>query len=176
MKKSNALGFVFIAAALLTVLTPLNAQSNGGKVVISYDRFGSVKIGMTRAQATKALGVSVVRDAGYEGNECYYASAKKGFKDIGFMMSGKSIVRIDVANKNYATDKGARVGDTEARIKLLYKGLYTVSEHKYVSGGHYIEVKMKGGKYSLLFETDGKRVVNYRVGKSEPVGYVEGCS
>jgi hypothetical protein len=35
---------------------------------------------------------------------------------------------------------------------------------------------MKGGKYSIIFETDGKRVVTYRVGKPEQVGYVEGCT
>lgn len=177
MKKSKTGGFISIVTALLMVLSPLNAQSNLGRnLVVSYDRFGPVKIGMTRSQAAKALGVSVLRGAGYEGNDCYYASPKTGFKDIAFMMSGRSIVRIDIGNKDYATDKGAKIGDSEARIKLLYKGFYEVSPHKYVEGGHYIEVKVKGRKNIIIFETDGKLVVNYRVGKPEQVGYVEGCS
>ena len=173
MKKSKLFCFLFLFAILLVVSPSLNAQS---KYVVTYDRFGPVKIGMTRSQAAKALGVSVTRDAGQEDNSCYYSSAKSGFKDIAFMMSGTRIVRIDISSKEYATDKGAKIGDSEARIKILYKGRYKVSLHKYVEGGHYIEIKMPGGKYELLFETDGKLVTSFRVGKREQVGYVEGCS
>ncbi|MCA1623453.1 MAG: hypothetical protein LC768_12735 [Acidobacteria bacterium] len=177
MKKSKLFCFIFIVAALLTVSSQLNAQSKGArKFVVSFDRFGPVKIGMTLSEAAKALGVRVTRDAGYEGGDCYYASPRSGFKDIAFMMSGRRITRIDINNKEYATDKDAKIGDTEARIKLLYKGKYKVYPHKYVDDAHYIEVAMKGGKYSIIFETDGKRVVTYRVGKPEQVGYVEGCS
>jgi hypothetical protein len=54
--------------------------------------------------------------------------------------------------------------------------MYKIYKHKYVDYGNYIEVEVKGGKYSIIFETDGKRVVTYRAGKTEQVGYVEGCS
>jgi outer membrane protein assembly factor BamE (lipoprotein component of BamABCDE complex) len=177
MKKSKLFCFIFVVVALLVVSFPLNAQSKRArKFVVSFDRFGSVKIGMTASQAAKILGVRVTRDAGYEGGSCYYTSPKRGFKDIAFMMSGRRIARIDINSKEYATDRGAKIGDTEARIKRLYKGKYKVYEHKYVDDAHYIEVMMKGGKYSIIFETDGKRVVTYRVGRPEQVGYVEGCS
>ena len=177
MKKSKLFCFIFVVVALLVVSFPLNAQSKRArKFVVSFDRFGSVKIGMTTSQAAKVLGVRVTRDAGYEGGSCYYTSPKRGFKDIAFMMSGRRIARIDINSKEYATDRGAKIGDTEARIKRLYKGKYKVYEHKYVDDAHYIEVMMKGGKYNIIFETDGKRVVTYRVGRPEQVGYVEGCS
>lgn len=177
MKKSKLFCFIFIVAALLTVSFPLNAQSKRAqKYVVSFDRFGSVKIGMTASQAAKVLGVRVTRDAGYEGGDCYYTSPKRGFKNIAFMMSGQRIVRIDIDSKEYATERGAKIGDTEARIKRLYKGMYKVLQHKYVDNAHYIEVEMKGGKYSIIFETDGKRVLSFRVGRPEQVGYVEGCS
>ena len=61
MKKSKLFCFLFLFAILLVVSPSLNAQS---KYVVTYDRFGPVKIGMTRSQAAKALGVSVTRDAG----------------------------------------------------------------------------------------------------------------
>ncbi|CAN5446717.1 hypothetical protein BH18ACI1_BH18ACI1_24760 [soil metagenome] len=177
MKKSKLFCFIFVVVALLVVSFPLNAQSKRArKFVVSFDKFGSVKIGMTASQAAKILGVRVTRDAGYEGGSCYYTSPKRGFKDIAFMMSGRRIARIDINSKEYATDRGAKIGDTEARIKRLYKGKYKVYEHKYVDDAHYIEVMMKGGKYNIIFETDGKRVVTYRVGRPEQVGYVEGCS
>src|ERR671913_2288839 len=149
MKKSNLFRFIFIVAALLAVPSPSHAQSKRARnFVVTYDRFGPVKIGMTLSQASRALGVSVTRDAGYEGGNCYYASPKGGFKDIAFMMSGRRIVRIDIDSRDYATDRGAKVGDSEARIKRLYKGRYKVLRHSYVDDGHYIEVEMKGGKYS----------------------------
>lgn len=177
MKKSELFCFIFIAAALLAVSSPSNAQSRRArKFVVSFDKFGSVKIGMTLSEAAKALGVRVTRNAGYEGSDCYYASPKGNFKNVAFMMSGRRIVRIDVDGKEYATDRGAKIGDSEARIKRLYKGQYKVSRHKYVDVGHYIEVKMKSGKYSIIFETDGQRITGFRAGRSPEVGYIEGCS
>jgi outer membrane protein assembly factor BamE (lipoprotein component of BamABCDE complex) len=177
MKKSKFFCFIFIVTVLLAISPSLNAQSKRArKFIVSFDRFGSVKIGMTASQAAKVLGVRVTRDAGYEGGNCYYTSPKSGFKDIAFMMSGRRIARIDINSKEYATDKGAKIGDTEARIKRLYKGMYKVYQNKYVDYAHDIEVEMKGGKFSIIFETDGKRVVSYRVGRPEQVGYVEGCS
>jgi outer membrane protein assembly factor BamE (lipoprotein component of BamABCDE complex) len=177
MQKSYLFSFICIFAALLTVALPLKAQTKlAPQYIASFDRFGPVKIGMTAAQAAKALGVSVTRDEGYEGNECYYTSPRKGFKNIAFMMNGKFIMRIDINSKDYVTDKGAKIGDTEARIKRLYKGMYKVYPHKYVDNAHDIEVRMKGGKYSIIFETDGKKVIRFRLGRTEQVGYVEGCS
>ena len=153
------------------------AQSRRGRgFVVTHDGFGPVKVGMTLAQASKALGRRVTRGAGYEGDGCYYASPESGYEGVAFMMSGPRVVRIDVRSNRYATDRGARVGDSEARIKRLYRGEYKVSRHKYVDEGRYIEVEAKGGRYLMIFETDGKRVTTYRVGRPEQVGYVEGCS
>lgn len=131
---------------------------------------------MTLPQASKALGVGVTRDAGDGGDGCYYASPESRYEGVFFMMSGARIVRIDVRSSRYATDRGARVGDSEARVKRLYRGEYKISRHKYFEAGRYIEVAAKGGRYLIIFETDGKRVTTYRVGRPEQVGYVEGCS
>lgn len=177
--KVSKLFYLNLAVAAM-VAVPSDAFAQGGRsrrVVVSYDRFGPVKIGMTLPQAARALGVSVTRDAGYDGDGCYYASPKEGgFKSVAFMMSGRRIVRVDVDNGDYATNRGARVGDSEARIKRLYRSRYKVIPHKYLDDGHYLEVEAENGRYYIIFETDGKRVTRYRVGIPEYVGYVEGCS
>lgn len=168
----------YIFAALLFISISADAQTRATKMVATFDGVGPVKIGMTTAQATKALGVRVKRDeAMYKDNkECYYATASgRAYKDLAFMMSGERIVRIDINSKALATDKGAKNGDTEARIKQLYRGMYKISPHKYVDG-HYIEIANRSKKNTILFETDGKHVTTFRVGLTEPVGYVEGCS
>lgn len=177
MKKSKPLGLIFVMAALLAVSSQASAQDERARrLVVSHDGFGPVKIGMTLSQASRALGVRVTRDVGYDGDDCYYATPKGDFKGIALMMNGTRVVRIDVESGNYTTDRGAKIGDSEARIKRLYKGVYKVSRHKYFDAGRYIEVEIEGGRYSIIFETDGKRVTTYRVGRPEQVGYVERCS
>lgn len=168
-----------VLVVVLPSLVPSHLLAQGGRgrgLVVTHDGFGPVKVGMTLPQASRALGVPVTRGAGYEGDGCYYASPESGYEGVAFMMSGPRIVRIDVRSSRYATDRGARVGDGEARIRRLYRGEYKVSRHKYFEAGRYIEVEVKGGHHLMIFETDGRRVTTYRVGRPEQVGYVEGCS
>lgn len=179
MKKLRRFRLILVMFVVVLSAVPSNplAQGRRGRgPVVTLDGFGPVKVGMTLPQTSKALGVRVTRGAGYEGDGCYYASPENGYEGVAFMMSGSRIVRIDVRGSRYATDRGARVGDSEARIKRLYRGEYKVSRHKYVDEGRYIEVEAKGGQYLLIFETDGRCVTAYRVGRPEQVGYVEGCS
>jgi hypothetical protein len=164
---------VLAVVLFLTVSLSSNAQS---KSVVTYNSFGGVKIGMTVPKASKAFGVRLVREPTYDGNACYYVKPKQGFKNVSFMVTNGSIARIDIYGKGYATDKGAKIGDTEARIKSLYKGMVKASRHPYDEKGHYLEVKFASGNYSIIFETDGKRVTSFRAGRSEEVGYIEGCS
>jgi hypothetical protein len=45
--------------------------------------------------------------------------------------------------------------------------------------GHYLTVvptSKADSPYRIIFETDGKRVLNYRAGIRPQVEYVEGCS
>ena len=116
--------------------------------VVTFNSLCKVKVGMTVAQASKTLGVSL-KESEKQG-DCYYVSPRNDFNEIGFMVNNGSIARFDVSESGYATDKGAKVGDTEAAIKRLYEGMYKVSPHKYVDG-HYITIEMKGGKIRHYF-------------------------
>jgi hypothetical protein len=166
--------FIFTVILLLAGSPLANAQTSlsAPEYVITFNSFGPIKIGMTVSKASKALGVKLTT---VETGSSRYYETKGRFKDVGFMVNDGTIARFDVSERGIATDKGAKVGDTEARIKRLYKGQYKVSKHFY-NDGHYIEVEMKGGKYGIIFETDGKRVTYIRAGRSPEIGYVEGCS
>ena len=174
MRKIQA-SFILTIALLLNASQSANAQSNRAapEPVITFNSFGSLKVGMTVSKASKALGVPLVKEG--DDGDCFYVYPKSGFKDIAFMVSNGSIARIDVSKRSYSTERGARVGDTETRIKRLYKGMYKVTKHFYTDG-HYIEIDSKGRRYSIIFETDGKRVTYIRAGRSPEIGYVEGCS
>lgn len=182
-RKVKFLNF-FIATLALSTLTISSVLSqtkltNQSKVYING--IGSVRVGMTITEASKAAGTKLIRESGYETNlSCFYVKPQGEPKDIGFMVTNKRISRVDVwNNKSITTLSGAKIGDTESRIKSLYPGQIQVTPHKYVQGGHdliFIPKDAVDKNYRLLFETDGKRVTRFRSGKLPEVEFVEGCS
>ena len=141
---------------------------------VTHNSFGKVKIGMTVSDAARVLGTELVRGEGYR-DGCYYVEPKQGYKGVRFMVTSGAISRIDIESREYATDKGAKIGDTEAGIKELYKGI-EVFPNKYDEKKHNMEVYSDDKQFLINFETDGNRVTGFRVGKAEEAGWVEGCS
>ncbi|MDZ8241719.1 MAG: hypothetical protein RMZ69_32060 [Nostoc sp. ChiQUE01a] len=139
---------------------------------------GQVRVGMTVSQASKAAGTRLVGDP--PNKYCYYVKPEWGPKNVGFMVTEGRISRVDVwRDSKITTLKGAKIGDTEARIKSLYPGQIKVTPHNYVQGGHYLTFIPKDQSdqnYRVVFETDGKRVTEFRSGKLPEVEFVEGCS
>ena len=94
------------------------------------------------------------------------------------MFVSDTLVRVDVRDSSVTTMEGARIGDTEARIKEIYAGRVTTTPHKYTGPtGHYLTVSqplMPGNL--LVFETDGQRVTTFRMGRKPEVEWVEGCA
>lgn len=114
----------------------------------------------------------------HDGGSCSYAILNGWPAGIGVMVDAGKVVRVEVRRGNFATSTGARIGDTEQRIQSLYPGQVTVSPHKYTDG-HYLTVTPTAEADSanrIIFETDGRKVVNYRAGVRPQVEYVEGCS
>jgi hypothetical protein len=139
---------------------------------------GAVRVGMTVKQASKAAGVNLVPSYNDTNYECRYVHPQSGLKNIGMMVSKDTIVRIDIyAGSSIKTLKGAGVGDSEARIKSLYPGRIEVSPHKYTKGHYLTFVPVdRADQHRIVFETDGRKVLNYRVGKLPDVEFIEGCS
>lgn len=141
---------------------------------LTFNSYGKLEVGMTVRDASEALGTELVGQPNAD-TECYYVTPKQDFEGLRFMVTNGTIARIEVENNSYSTDKGAKIGDTEERIKSLYEGV-TVNPQKYDETKHVMEVYSEDEQYLIIFETDGKRVTEFRVGKAEEVGYVEGCS
>ena len=104
--------------------------------------------------------------------ECSYAKVPAAPGLLVMLVDGK-VVRLDVIEAGLATAAGAKVGDTEQRVRELYPDL-RVEPHKYTDG-HYLVVDSNPGR-RLVFETDGARVTRYRAGAVPQVDWVEGCS
>jgi len=166
---------VLCLSHLVNAQAKLTEQS---KVVLNG--IGAIRVGMTVNQAAQTGGTKLVQiGSGGEENGCLYFQPQREPKGVSFMVINGKIARIDIKEtQRITTVKGAKIGDTETRIKSLYPRQIQVSPHKYVQNGHYLTFVPKDNadkNYRLLFETDGTRVTRYRSGKLPEVEYVEGC-
>jgi hypothetical protein len=134
--------------------------------VVSDSGAGLIRVGMTADEIrpyVEALGRL---------EECAYANVPAA-PGLLVMLFDRKVVRLDVIDKETATVNGARVGDTEERVRMLYPDL-RVEPHKYTDG-HYLVIDTAPGR-RVVFETDGTRVTRYRAGAVPQVDWVEGCS
>jgi hypothetical protein len=167
-----------LAVSSVTIGTVLAQAKLTSQSKVSINGIGSIQVGMTVSQAAKAGGIRLIKSPGQD-NSCYYVNPQGEPREVGFMVTGGNISRVDVRkNSRITTVSGAKIGDTEARIKSLYPGQIQVTPHKYTDG-HYLTLIPKNSadkNYRVVFETDGQRVTQFRSGKLPEVEYVEGCS
>jgi hypothetical protein len=154
---------------------PLNEASRLGT-----NGLGPVLVGMTRTQAEQAAGRKFTTDPiTNPGSTCTYGKPI-GIDGIGFMLIDGKVARTDVwKNTQITTLRGAKIGDSEARIKSLYGSQITVKPHPYVPTGHYLVFTPKDQadrQFRVIFETDGQKVTRFRSGQLPEVEYIEGCS
>ncbi|MBD2626640.1 hypothetical protein [Trichormus variabilis] len=170
---------------IVTAQTKLTSQSK-----VTINGIGAVKAGMSLPEAAAAANTRLY--VSFSGSDsCYYLQGEGELKGISFMVTKDDvksrqkyvtsdvIARVDIDDPKFTTVSGAKIGDTETRIKSLYPGQLKVTPHEYVSGGHYLTLIPRDKtdqNYRVIFETDGKRVTRFRSGKLPEVEFVEGCS
>lgn len=159
------------------VYIPPQMPPTGNSPHVSYRGIGALHVGMTVPEARNAIPqFEVSEDALKVG--CGYATAPELPAGVSVMVENGIVARVEVDTTGIPAPEGALVGDTEQRVKGLYGNRVTVSPHKYTDG-HYLTVRptsLADSAYRIVFETDGRRVLEYRVGKPPQVNYVEGCS
>jgi hypothetical protein len=158
-----------------SVKTPSTAPSTQtADMTVTEYGIGPIRAGMSVGQAAQAMGGGFAAPKG--GTEgCTYAVLTKAPPGLAVMLQDGQVARVEVRSGTIATAAGARIGDSEARIKSLYAGRVTTTPHKYIAGGHYLTVTPSDPKYRIVFETDGKKVTNFRSGRVPEVEQVERC-
>ena len=145
-----------------------------GEWEVTPEGIGALRAGMSLDEAKIVMHGNLVVPAKLE--QCDYVKLRNAPAGLLVMVEKDAISRIDVTSGTVATVEGARIGDTEEKIKSLYPGMVTVQPHKYTDG-HYLVVTPKdAGENRIVFETDGKKVLRFRSGLRPAVEYVEGCS
>ncbi|MFH7026842.1 MAG: hypothetical protein ACHBN1_15880 [Heteroscytonema crispum UTEX LB 1556] len=170
-----------LAVSSLTVGTVFAQANLTNQSKVTVNGIGPVRIGMTVPEATKAAGTKLVSLSGtpISNAGCFYVKPQGAPRGVEMMLQDGRIARVDIMkNSRITTVKGAKIGDTEAQIKSLYPGQIQVTPHKYTQGGHYLTLIPKDRadqNYRIVFETDGKRVTQFRSGKLPEVENVERC-
>ncbi|HEU4569745.1 MAG TPA: hypothetical protein VFS07_04180 [Gemmatimonadales bacterium] len=147
---------------------------------IDLRRAGPVRYGMTLAEASQALGTPVQAGEELAAAGCSYTSPEGLPAGTAFMVLAGRIARLDVDTAGVPTTLGAMVGSTEAEVRALYGPALRTEPHPYDGPvGHYLIYEPDtpaDSAYGMIFETDGTRVIRYRAGLREAVGYIEGCA
>lgn len=154
---------------------------------------GPIVAGMRVEDVARRVPGSFELPVGAVANACTYAVWDAAPAGVRVMVEDGAVTRVDVLRgRTIATEEGARIGDSEARIDSLYEGRVERRPHKYTDGAYLIvradtarplpEVTEPGATppntrsdFRLVFETDGARVTQYRAGLFPAVEYVEGC-
>ena len=144
-----------------SITAPESAIAAGSGWVVGHRSAGPVRFGVTPAA----------------GDDCHYTVPAGAPSALRFMAESGRVVRVDVDSAGPATDRGARVGMTEAEVRRLYPDGLRTMPHKYDTAGHYLVFTPPGpdSGFRIVFETDGQRVTTWRAGAEPAVEYVEKC-
>ena len=194
MNSKRSIRDYFLAATLLAVVaTACNKEQdqavkgrtgpNGAArdtvsdLALNEDGLGQIQIGMTLAEAVN-MGLLNERPDMKPACDYVFPAVGAGIPfGVNVMVVQGKVARIDVDTGTVTTEDGAKIGDTEDRIKSIYGDDLKVTPDKYIPGGHNLMVmddSASAGK-ALVFVTDGQRVTMFRAGRVPEVGWVEGC-
>jgi hypothetical protein len=145
---------------------------------VSTQGIGKIKIGMTISQASQLARIKLIVIEQNRRTACSYYKPASKISGINFMVTNGIISRINITNPRIATLSGAKIGDSEERIRSLYGTQLQTKPHTYLDQGHYlifVPRNQQDRRNRILFETDGIKVLNWRVGRIKEVGWNEGC-
>jgi hypothetical protein len=163
-------------AALFLVTTAAIAMS---PPPLTPEGLGAVHIGMTVRQAERALGGKLKIEYPND-KSCGQGGRADGAEpDVWYLFENGHLARIDIGGADgrhlmHSTAAGIHAGSTEAEVRAAYPHVVT-EPHPYNEHGHYLRVATNGTYAGFIFETDGKRVGDFRAGIYPALGYQEGC-
>lgn len=139
--------------------------------------WGPVRIGMSRAQVSKALNVELVGDSSDDFSCQELIGADDALPGLYFMFENGKLTRITATEfSTVATPRGLHFGSTEEEVRKAYGEGLKIEPHHYLDApARYLTFWIKPERSGVRFETDihGK-VESIDVGTSS-IQYVEGC-
>lgn len=163
---------IAILAIMVTTLGYAESSLKQEAAKLTFDGLGPIRLGMS-LKDLQANGVKLKKSKIVSGS-CRQSTVSSN-SEVRLMFENGVITRVEIRGRSIETLSGVRVGFTEAKVRQVYGSRVVVEPHKYDPTGHYMKVFSRDRKKALVFETDGKRITNFRAGISESAQYVEGC-
>ena len=147
------------------------APPAGAPALLSAGGVGSVRFGMTLAQAEQAAGGKAMLPTPFD-PACSMVRLP-GMPGLRFMVEQGIVTRAD-AESGVANALGIAVGDPVAPIRAGHPEA-VLTPHKYDPNSHYLSFPGTDGRGAILVEESGGKVTRVRAGLQPAVGYVETC-
>jgi hypothetical protein len=141
--------------------------------------WGPVRIGMTRAQAEKALSIGLEGEAfDNEGSCIELYSPDERLTGLYFMFLDGKLSRVSAVEKaTIKTPRGMGIGSTAEEVREAYGEKLQAEPHHYDGEpAEYLTYWLKPLKSGVRFETDpGRKVQTIHAG-NESIQLIEGCA
>jgi hypothetical protein len=146
--------------------------------MLTPDGYGPVRIGMSEAEVSAALGGAVQGVTGAEGDCHILTSASDPQRNLYYMIERGRLVRITAQNQSAVrTGRGIGLGARASDVRKAYGPTLVVEPHKYVEApAAYLTYWAKPGERGISFETDRQEIVREIHAGGPEIQYVEGCS
>ena len=168
-----------LIAAVVALLLTAAAPSFNYDWKLTPAGWGPARIGMTRAQVSKALHVELQGDAFDNEGTCLelYAS-DNGLPGMYFMFEDDKLTRISASEPSaVATPRGIHVGSTAEEVRKAYGAdLKTEPNHYLELPAEYLTYWLKPEKSGVRFETDAEQKVETIHAGNESIQLIEGCA
>jgi len=141
--------------------------------------WGPVKIGMTRAQAEKALTIELEGEAfDNEGSCIDLYSSNERLAGLYFMFLDGKLSRISVVESGkVATPRGIHIGSTAGEVRSAYGDKLQAEPHHYEgSPAEYLTYWLKPKVRGVRFETDVNGKVQTIHAGNDSIRLIEGCA
>lgn len=162
---------------------PATEDAQPGADVLTADGWGPLRIGMTAAEITAALGPDANPDAvgGPDPDRCDEFRPQNAPEGVLVMVQRGVLTRISVSrNENIRTSERLRIGDPESKVLAAHGMGARIEPHQYwPSPAKYITVwrepRSEENARGLRYEIDAAgRIAHLRAG-GPSIEFVEGC-
>lgn len=138
--------------------------------------WAGIEAEMTVAAAERASGLDIKSDGHYDDVEgtCRRYEVVGGPETVSMLVEDDVVTSLTAWSKDFATPRGIRVGDSEAKLRKSYEPLRQEADIYGATEDKMLFYDVQKGRFGIKFAINEGSVSSITVGGSSR-GYVEGC-